>query len=177
MAEVVARDEKFVREYEPREQALEEFEQRRRLHEDALRDQVHGARLAGELLSQRQVCGLLPRAARAFDGPREGGEGDERWPARTGWATRRIRSCSASMGRRFSRRRTWTSTLRGWKRRRKRDHRVLGKQLDLFSIQELAGAGLIFWHPKGAHDPQGDGRLDARGVPAARLPAGVSRRT
>jgi threonyl-tRNA synthetase len=32
----------------------------------------------------------------------------------------------------------------------KRDHRLLGKQLDLFSVQELAGAGLIFWHPKGA---------------------------
>jgi threonyl-tRNA synthetase len=31
----------------------------------------------------------------------------------------------------------------------RRDHRVLGKQLDLFSIQELAGAGLVFWHPKG----------------------------
>ena len=31
----------------------------------------------------------------------------------------------------------------------KRDHRLLGKQLDLFSIQEIAGAGLIFWHPKG----------------------------
>ncbi len=32
---------------------------------------------------------------------------------------------------------------------RKRDHRKLGKQLDLFSIQEAAGPGLIFWHPKG----------------------------
>ena len=32
---------------------------------------------------------------------------------------------------------------------KKRDHRVLGKQLDLFSIQELAGPGLIFWHAKG----------------------------
>ncbi len=32
---------------------------------------------------------------------------------------------------------------------KKRDHRKLGKQLDLFSIQELAGPGLIFWHPKG----------------------------
>ena len=32
----------------------------------------------------------------------------------------------------------------------KRDHRLLGKQLDLFSIQELAGPGLVFWHPKGA---------------------------
>ncbi len=33
---------------------------------------------------------------------------------------------------------------------RKRDHRVLGKQLDLFSIQEEVGPGLVFWHPKGA---------------------------
>jgi threonyl-tRNA synthetase len=33
---------------------------------------------------------------------------------------------------------------------RKRDHRILGKQLDLFSVQELVGPGLIFWHPKGA---------------------------
>jgi threonyl-tRNA synthetase len=33
---------------------------------------------------------------------------------------------------------------------RKRDHRVLGKLLDLFSIEEVAGPGLIFWHPRGA---------------------------
>ena len=33
---------------------------------------------------------------------------------------------------------------------KKRDHRKLGTALDLFSIQELAGPGLIFWHPKGA---------------------------
>lgn len=33
---------------------------------------------------------------------------------------------------------------------KKRDHRKLGKQLDLFSVQETAGPGLIFWHPKGA---------------------------
>lgn len=32
---------------------------------------------------------------------------------------------------------------------RKRDHRKLGKELDLISVQELAGPGLIFWHPKG----------------------------
>jgi threonyl-tRNA synthetase len=31
-----------------------------------------------------------------------------------------------------------------------RDHRILGKRLDLFSTHELAGAGLIYWHPHGA---------------------------
>jgi threonyl-tRNA synthetase len=32
---------------------------------------------------------------------------------------------------------------------KKRDHRKLGKELDLFSVQDTAGPGLIFWHPKG----------------------------
>jgi threonyl-tRNA synthetase len=32
---------------------------------------------------------------------------------------------------------------------KRRDHRRLGAELDLFSIQEAAGPGLIFWHPKG----------------------------
>src|SRR5277367_3933484 len=32
---------------------------------------------------------------------------------------------------------------------KKRDHRKLGQELDLFSIQELAGPGLIFWHERG----------------------------
>ncbi|WP_429886386.1 threonine--tRNA ligase [Geoalkalibacter halelectricus] len=33
---------------------------------------------------------------------------------------------------------------------RKRDHRKLGRELDLFSFSEDAGAGLVIWHPKGA---------------------------
>jgi threonyl-tRNA synthetase len=32
----------------------------------------------------------------------------------------------------------------------RRDHRRLGQELDLFSIQDQAGGGLVFWHPKGA---------------------------
>jgi len=33
---------------------------------------------------------------------------------------------------------------------KRRDHRRLGKELDLYSIHEEGGAGLVFWHPKGA---------------------------
>ncbi len=33
---------------------------------------------------------------------------------------------------------------------RKRDHRKLGRELDLFSFSDEAGAGLVIWHPKGA---------------------------
>ena len=37
-----------------------------------------------------------------------------------------------------------------WKRRRKRDHRKIGKELDLFTTTEDIGAGLVLWHPKGS---------------------------
>ena len=33
---------------------------------------------------------------------------------------------------------------------KKRDHRRLGKELDLFSINDDVGAGLVLWHPRGA---------------------------
>jgi len=33
---------------------------------------------------------------------------------------------------------------------KKRDHRKIGQELDLFSINEEVGAGLVLWHPKGA---------------------------
>lgn len=41
-------------------------------------------------------------------------------------------------------------TLRQLEEAKKRDHRKLGKELDLYSTQEAVGAGLIHWHPKGA---------------------------
>lgn len=33
---------------------------------------------------------------------------------------------------------------------KRRDHRVLGQKLGLYTIQEAAGGGLVFWHPKGS---------------------------
>jgi len=40
--------------------------------------------------------------------------------------------------------------LRRLEEAEKRDHRRIGKELDLFSLQEDAGGGLVFWHPRGA---------------------------
>jgi threonyl-tRNA synthetase len=42
-----------------------------------------------------------------------------------------------------------TDYLRQLEEAKKRDHRKLGRELDLFSISDEAGAGLVFWHPKG----------------------------
>jgi threonyl-tRNA synthetase len=33
---------------------------------------------------------------------------------------------------------------------KRRDHRTLGKQLDLFSVDDLVGPGFVLWHPRGA---------------------------
>ena len=40
--------------------------------------------------------------------------------------------------------------LRMLEEAKKRDHRRLGTELDLFSVNDVLGAGLILWHPKGA---------------------------
>ncbi len=39
--------------------------------------------------------------------------------------------------------------LQGLEEAKKRDHRKLGKELDLFSTSESVGPGLVNWHPKG----------------------------
>ena len=40
--------------------------------------------------------------------------------------------------------------LRDLEEAKKRDHRKLGRELDLFSVNDEVGPGLILWHPRGA---------------------------
>ena len=50
----------------------------------------------------------------------------------------------------FSNRKELRLYLKRMEEAKKRDHRLLGKQLDLFSVTEEVGGGLVLWHPKGA---------------------------
>jgi threonyl-tRNA synthetase len=50
----------------------------------------------------------------------------------------------------FSSKDELTAHLTRLEEAKRRDHRVLGKQLDLFSVDELVGPGFVLWHPKGA---------------------------
>ena len=59
-------------------------------------------------------------------------------------------SCSGSTAPRSSARKSSTSYLEAVEEAKRRDHRVLGKQLELFTISPLVGSGLILWLPKGA---------------------------
>jgi len=50
----------------------------------------------------------------------------------------------------FWNRRALDAHLKALEEARARDHRTLGKQLDIFSVDEEIGPGLILWHPNGA---------------------------
>ena len=71
--------------------------------------------------------------------------------------------------------------LEAWLKQReeaeKRDHRRLGRELDLFSIQEDYGQGLVFWHPKGGIIRTADGGLPARGAASGATTVLFTRRT
>jgi len=49
----------------------------------------------------------------------------------------------------FASKKELSAYLQGLEEAKKRDHRKLGKELDLFSVSEQVGPGLILWHPKG----------------------------
>jgi threonyl-tRNA synthetase len=148
MAEVVARDEKFVRESEPRAEALDEFAREgefmkthfvtRFTHEGddvsfyrngSFKDFCRGPHVPS---TGRVKAVKVTNLAGAY------WLGDEKNPQ-----LQRI------YGTAFFSQKEMDAHFKHLEEIAKRDHRVLGKQLDLFSIQEVAGAGLIFWHPKG----------------------------
>jgi threonyl-tRNA synthetase len=148
MAEVIARDEKFVREHEPREQALAEFAR------DGDFMKTHFVTKFTEPGSDVSFYrnGKFVDFCRGPHVPSTGRVkavkvtslagaywlGDEKNPQ-----LQRI------YGTAFFSKKDLDEHFARLEEAAKRDHRLLGKQLDLFSIQELAGAGLIFWHPKG----------------------------
>jgi threonyl-tRNA synthetase len=149
MAEVIARDEKFVREREPREQALAEFER----DGDFMKTHfVTKFTSPGDEVSFYRN-GKFVDFCRGPHVPSTGRVkavklttlagaywlGDEKNPQ-----LQRIHGTA------FFSQKDLDAHFARLEEAAKRDHRVLGKQLDLFSIQELAGPGLIFWHPKGA---------------------------
>jgi threonyl-tRNA synthetase len=148
MAEVAARDEKFEREFIPREEGLARF----RSEGDFMKVHfIEQFTKPGEPISTYRNGKFvdfcrgphIPSTSKikAFKLTNIAGAywlGDEKNPQ-----LQRIYGTS------FFSKKDLEQHLHAIEEAKKRDHRVLGQQLDLFSIQELAGPGLIFWHPKG----------------------------
>jgi len=61
---------------------------------------------------------------------------------------RATRNCSGFMRWAFFTQKELDEYLHRLEEAKRRDHRKLGTELELFSVQEEAGPGLIFWHPK-----------------------------
>jgi threonyl-tRNA synthetase len=148
MAEVIARDDKFVHESAPREKALEEFN----------RD---GDFMKTHFVTKFTVPGdqvSFYRNGKFVDfcrGPHVPSTGRVKAVKVTSLAgaywlgDEKNPQLQRVYGTAFFSQKEMDAHFARLEEAAKRDHRLLGKQLDLFSIQEIAGAGLIFWHPKG----------------------------
>ncbi len=148
MAEVVARDDRFTREFVPREEGLARF----RAEDDFMKLHfVERFTKPGDEISLYRNGAFVdfcrgphvPSTGRvkAFKITNLAGAywlGDEKNP-----------QLQRLYGTAFFSQKDLDAHFKHLEEIKARDHRVLGKQLDLFSIQEVAGAGLIFWHPKG----------------------------
>jgi threonyl-tRNA synthetase len=149
MAEIVARDEKFVREFEPREQGLAHF----KADQDFMKVHfIERFTKPGEEISLYRNGDFIdfcrgphvPSTARvkAFKVMSLSGAywlGDEKNPQ-----LQRI------YGTAFFSKKDLDDYLTRLEEAKKRDHRRLGKELELFTVSEEVGAGLPLWLPKGA---------------------------
>jgi threonyl-tRNA synthetase len=148
MAVIVARDEKFVREWEPRDEGLLRF----KAENDFMKMHfIERFTQPGEKISLYRNGAFVdfcrgphvPSTSRvkAFKVMSIAGAywlGDEKNPQ-----LQRI------YGTAFFSKKEMEEHFARLEEAQRRDHRVLGKQLDLFSVQDIAGPGLVFWHPKG----------------------------
>jgi len=148
MAEVVARDEKFVREEEPREKGLTDYEAQGEFMKVHF---IERFTQPGEAISLYRN-GSFTDFCRGPHVPSTGRVKAFKVTSVAGayWlGDEKNQQLQRIYGTAFFNAKDLDAHFKRLEEIKARDHRVLGKQLDLYSIQEVAGAGLIFWHPKG----------------------------
>jgi threonyl-tRNA synthetase len=147
MGEIVRRDVPFVRKEVDRNEAIEIFNQMGETYKVELIEEIEDDRVSlyesggfldlcrGPHVSSSGKIGAfkLLRSSGAY------WRGDER-----------NKQLQRIYGTAFYVQEDLDSYLRKLEEAKNRDHRILGKRLDLFSTHELAGAGLVYWHPQGA---------------------------
>jgi threonyl-tRNA synthetase len=148
IAQVIARDEPFVHEFAPRERALAEFER----DGDFMKSHfVTKFTVPGDEVSFYRN-GSFVDFCRGPHVPSTGRVKAVKVTALAGayWlGDEKNPQLQRIYGTAFFSQKEMDAHFARLEEAAKRDHRLLGKQLDLFSIQELAGPGLVFWHPKG----------------------------
>jgi threonyl-tRNA synthetase len=149
MAEVVGRDEKFVREYEPREQALAEFDR----GGDFMKTHfVSKFTQPGDQVSFYRN-GKFVDFCRGPHVPSTGRVKAVKVMSISGayWlGNEKNPQLQRIYGTAFFSRKDLDDYLERLEDAKRRDHRRLGKELELFTVSEDVGAGLPLWLPKGA---------------------------
>jgi threonyl-tRNA synthetase len=148
MAEVVARDEKFIREEESREMGLKDYEQQGEFMKVHF---IEKFTQPGDEISLYRN-GTFVDFCRGPHVPSTGRVKAFKVTSVAGayWlGDEKNQQLQRIYGTAFFNNKDLDAHFKRLEEIKARDHRVLGKQLDLFSIQEVAGSGLIFWHPKG----------------------------
>lgn len=147
MAKIVKEDHKLVREDVAREEALKRIRQDNQPYKEELVEDLESDTVS--FYTQGEFTDLcrgphLPRTGmlKAYKLLNVAGaywRGDEK-----------NKMLSRIYGTAFATRKELDNYLYLLEEAARRDHRKLGKELDLYSVHEEAGAGLIFYHPKGA---------------------------
>jgi threonyl-tRNA synthetase len=148
MAEVVARDEKFVREEEPREKGLTDYGAQGEFMKVHF---IERFTKPGEEISLYRN-GSFTDFCRGPHVPSTGRVKAFKVTSVAGayWlGDEKNQQLQRIYGTAFFNTKDLDAHFKRLEEIKARDHRVLGKHLDLYSIQEVAGSGLIFWHPKG----------------------------
>ncbi len=147
MAEIIKANQPFTRRLEPRDQARRYFADQDEIYKVELIDE-----LADDTVSIYQQGGFTD-LCRGPHLPSTGRVGAFKLLSVAGayWrGDERNRMLSRIYGTAFFDRKELKRHLRLLEEAKKRDHRKLGKELELFSFHEELGAGLVVWHPRGA---------------------------
>jgi threonyl-tRNA synthetase len=147
MAQLVARDLPFIREEVPREEAVRLFREQGEVYKVELLEEIFDKRVS--LYRQGDFVDLcrgphVPssgyiRAFKLTGGSGAYWRGDERRPM-----------LQRLYGTAFPTQEELARHLELLEEAKRRDHRRLGRELGLFSIEEEAGPGMVIYHPKGA---------------------------
>ena len=178
MREIVARDEPVTREVRPRDEAAAHYEKAGEAYKAEI---LRGLPEGEEVTIYRQ--GAFADPCRGPHLPSTGKLGTAFKLLKVAGAYWRGDSRNPMLQRIYGTAWATEKDLAAWLRRReeaeKRDHRRLGREMDLFHFQEEA-AGSVFWHPRGwtlyrAAQDYMRARLDAAGYVEVRTPQLVDR--
>ncbi len=147
MSEIIARNNNFVRKIVPRKEAVEMFRKMGEIYKVELLEEITDDKVS--LYEEGDFTDLCR-------GPHLGSTGQVSAfkllsIAGAYWrGNEKNKMLQRIYGTSFTEKKDLKQYLDFLEEVKKRDHRKLGKELDLFSVNDEIGAGLIIWHPNGA---------------------------